>query len=39
VHIIKNGRIIKSGDSSLVKEIENNGYDNISSEFELEENY
>jgi len=39
VHIIKNGRIIKSGDSSLVKEIENNGYDNISSEFVIEENY
>lgn len=29
VHIMKNGHIIKSGDISLVKEIEENGYDNI----------
>ena len=29
VHILKNGSIIKSGDSSLVKEIEESGYDNI----------
>lgn len=27
VHIMKNGKIIKSGDSSLVKIIENSGYD------------
>ena len=27
VHIMKNGHIIKSGDASLVKIIENNGYD------------
>ena len=29
VHIMKNGTIIKSGDSSLVDYIEKNGYDNI----------
>lgn len=29
VHIMKDGTIIKSGDFSLVKEIEENGYDNI----------
>lgn len=29
VHIVKNGSIIKSGDSSLVKEIEEFGYDKI----------
>ena len=29
VHIMMDGKIIKSGDSSLVKEIENNGYKNI----------
>ena len=27
VHIMKNGHIIKTGDYSLVKEIEENGYD------------
>lgn len=27
VHILKNGRIVKSGDTSLVEEIEANGYD------------
>ena len=29
VHIMMNGKIIKSGDFSLVQEIEKNGYDNI----------
>ena len=29
VHIMKNGSIIKTGDFSLVKEIEDNGYENI----------
>ena len=29
VHIVKNGSIIKSGDSSLVKEIEQFGYDEV----------
>ena len=29
VHILKNGSIVKSGDASLVKEIETKGYDNI----------
>ena len=32
VHIIMNGNIIKSGDSSLVKEIEEKGYENIYNE-------
>ena len=36
VHILKNGNIVKSGDSSLVKEIETNGYN--SSEFAIKEN-
>lgn len=31
VHIMKNGSIIKSGDDSLVSEIEKNGYDKIIS--------
>ncbi len=29
VHVIKNGKIVKNGDSSLVKEIETSGYDNF----------
>lgn len=29
IHIIANGKIVKSGDSSLVKEIEEKGYDEI----------
>lgn len=29
IHIMMDGKIIKTGDSSLVKEIENNGYKNI----------
>ena len=29
VHILKNGSILKTGDASLVKEIENDGYNNI----------
>ncbi|MEG2322579.1 MAG: Fe-S cluster assembly ATPase SufC [Bacilli bacterium] len=32
VHILKDGCIVKSGDFSLVKEIEENGYDNIKKE-------
>ena len=32
VHIVKNGKIVKSGDSSLVKEIEELGYNNIEEE-------
>lgn len=39
VHILKNGTIVKSGDYTLVEEIENNGYDNISSEFIIKENF
>ena len=31
VHIIKDGKIIKTGDNNLVKEIEKYGYDKISS--------
>ena len=31
VHIISNGKIEKTGDASLVKEIEKNGFKNISS--------
>ena len=39
VHILKNGHIIKSGDKTLVKEIENNGYNFInSSDFVMKEN-
>ena len=29
IHIMKDGHIIKSGDLSLAKEIENQGYKNI----------
>lgn len=32
VHVMYNGKIIKSGDYSLVKEIENNGYEKIINE-------
>ncbi len=32
VHIIMNGKIVKSGDINLVKEIEQNGYENIVEE-------
>ena len=32
VHIVKNGKIVKSGDSSLVKEIEELGYNNVEEE-------
>lgn len=32
VHIMMNGRIVKSGDYSLVDEIEKNGYENIKKE-------
>lgn len=39
VHIMADGKIIKTGDSSLVKEIEENGYKNIkTSEKNVEEN-
>jgi len=38
VHILKNGSIVKSGDSSLVKEIEEKGYDNISSASIMKDN-
>ncbi len=34
VHIVKNGKIIKSGDESLVKEIEELGYNNFGEENE-----
>lgn len=30
VHIMSSGKIVKSGDASLVKEIEQNGYENLS---------
>lgn len=33
VHILKEGSILKSGDTSLVNEIENKGYSNIKKEF------
>ena len=32
VHIMMNGKIVKSGDISLVKEIEEKGYENIINE-------
>ncbi len=40
VHIMKNGKIVKSGSSSLVTEIETKGYDKINetSTIEVEEN-
>lgn len=37
VHILYKGQIIKSGDKSLAKEIEANGYDKFISEFESKE--
>jgi len=38
VHILKDGQIIKTSDATLVKEIETNGYDNISSTNVMKEN-
>ena len=35
VHILVKGRIVKSGDASLAKEIENEGYDPILKELGL----
>ena len=29
VHVMRNGKIIKTGDASLVSEIEKNGYENL----------
>ena len=37
VHILVNGRVVKSGDFSLAKEIESNGYDPILAELGIAE--
>jgi len=35
VHVMREGRIVKTGDASLAKELEEKGYDWIEEEFEF----